>query len=146
MATGKPTAPTKAAATKPTARKRPAGKPPADPPITRAGLADALLHDADRLRRQLFAPVVVYKPMVVSDGDAHGSHIEIAEVELTEPTFADKKLIVSAIGIAVDKLSRLDPEIREEDAEPDAINEVEEQRKKRRGATTAVESRSRRSR
>lgn len=135
---------TKAAARKPATSKRPATKPA--PAVTRTGLADALLADADRLRLQLFAPVVVRKPMTVSDGDAHGSHIEIIDVELEEPTFSDKKLIVQAIGIAVDKLTRLDPVVGEEEAAPDAIDQVAQQRQKRRSSTAAVGERARRSR
>lgn len=110
----------------------------APPPITRGALADELLVDADRLRRQLFAPVVIRKPMLVSDGDASGSHVEIVDVELTEPTFADKKLIVAAIGIAVDKLTSLDPALGKEGTE-DAVDEVAQRREARRSAATPME-------
>ena len=70
-------------------------------------LASALLDDAERLRSQLFAPVVVKKVVTVSTGQGY-STAEVVEVDLTEPTFADKKLIVTAIGTVVNRLSLLD--------------------------------------
>lgn len=129
-------APRKTTAKKSAAKRTSSAVPPA---VTRVGLADELLIDADRLRRQLFAPVVIRKPMLVSDGEANGSHVEIIDVELTEPTFADKKLIVAAIGIAVDKLTSLDPAFGKEDAD-DAVDEVAQRREARRSAATSVES------
>jgi transposase-like protein len=73
----------------------------------KAKLAEALLGDIEKLRRQLWAPTVERKPMVVSDGRDMGSHIEIAEVHLEQPTFKDQKTIVEAVAIALDKVQLL---------------------------------------
>jgi len=70
----------------------------------KAQLASNLLDDIERIRTQLFAPVVEKKAMTVSQGHTLGSQIEIAEVELNRPTAGDQKLMMTAIAIGVDKV------------------------------------------
>lgn len=70
-------------------------------------LASDLLDDAQRLRAQLFAPCVMRKPMTVSLGKDAGSTIDITDVELTQPCFADQRQIMTSIAIAVDKVQIL---------------------------------------
>lgn len=73
----------------------------------RLALADRLLDDLERLRGQLFAPTVERQAKVVSDGARDGSHVEIVDVELDEPSFGSKRLIVAAIAQGVDKVGDL---------------------------------------
>lgn len=73
----------------------------------KAKLAEELLGDIERMRKQLWQPTVECKAMTVSDGSALGSHIEIAEVRLPQPTFRDQKTIVEAVAIALDKVQLL---------------------------------------
>jgi transposase-like protein len=73
----------------------------------RVTLAHALLDDVNRLRAELFAPVVQRQAMTVSDGQNMGSHVEIVDIHLDEPTFGEKKAILTSIGIAVDKVQLL---------------------------------------
>lgn len=72
----------------------------------RTSLAHGLLDDIARLRAELFAPCVERKPLVVSDGPL-GSHVEVVDVERTQPTFAEQARIMTSIGIAVDKTQLL---------------------------------------
>ena len=65
------------------------------------------MDDADRLRRQLFAPCVEKRAMTVSDGQAVGSHVEVVEIERDQPTFAEQAKIMVSLGIAADKLQLL---------------------------------------
>jgi len=96
----------------------------------RARLASELMEDADRLRRQLFAPCVEKRAMTVSDGQAVGSHVEVVEIERDQPTFAEQAKIMVSLGIAVDKLQLLTGEATERhehvapDRTPDAEAEV----------------------
>jgi len=73
----------------------------------RINLAHGLLDDIARLRSQLFAPCKKVEITTVSDGQQQGSHVEVVEALLDEPTFADKKAILTSIGIAVDKVQLL---------------------------------------
>ena len=73
----------------------------------RTKLASDLMDDADRLRRQLFAPCVERKAVTVSDGHMTGSHVEIVDIDRTQPTFAEQAKIMVSLGIAVDKLQLL---------------------------------------
>lgn len=73
----------------------------------RVNLAHGLLDDISRLRSQLFAPVVQRQAMAISDGRDCGSHAEIVDIRLDQPTFAEKKAILTSIGIAVDKVQLL---------------------------------------
>lgn len=73
----------------------------------RVELAHGLLDDVARLRAQLFAPVVQRQAMTVSDGKDLGSHVEIVDIRLDEPTFSEKKALLTSIGIAVDKVQLL---------------------------------------
>ena len=75
--------------------------------VRRARLASSLMDDADRLRRQLFAPCVEKRAMTVSDGQLRGSHVEVVEIERDQPTFAEQAKIMVSLGIAVDKLQLL---------------------------------------
>lgn len=72
----------------------------------RAALAVALLEDADRLRRQLWQPA--------SYVDHGGKEYFRVDWTLNEPTFSDKRNIMQAIGVAVDRAVKLD----EYDADP----------------------------
>ncbi|TDC42080.1 helix-turn-helix domain-containing protein [Micromonospora sp. KC213] len=72
----------------------------------RAQLANDLLDDAARLRRQLWQPADYV--------DHGGKEYDRVDWTLDEPTFADKLKIMQAVGIAADKAVRLD----EYDADP----------------------------
>ena len=78
----------------------------ADARSRRAALAVALLDDAERLRGQLWQPAKVF--------NFGGKENTYNETTLNEPTFADKRNIMQAIGTAVDKSVKLD----EYDADP----------------------------
>ena len=67
-------------------------------------LASALLDDAERLRRELFAPCVERKAMTVALGRGAGSKVEIVDVLRDQPTHEAQARIMVAIGIAVDKV------------------------------------------
>ena len=62
-------------------------------------LADDLLDDAQRLRRQLFAPARVHS----FGGVEHEVHF----ADLAQPTFADQTKIMTSVAIAVDKIQLL---------------------------------------
>lgn len=66
----------------------------------RVELAKLLLDDAHRLREQLWKPA-----RLVSFG---GKDNTLAETMLDEPLFADKKNILGAVGIAIDRVIKLD--------------------------------------
>jgi transposase-like protein len=66
-------------------------------------IAAALLEDADRLRRQLFAPCTDKVVKVVSGGQMREGRVEIVEVQRDQPTFADQKNIVAATSQAIEK-------------------------------------------
>ena len=66
----------------------------------RAELASMLLEDAHRLRAQLWMPA-----RLVSFG---GKDNTLAETMLDEPLFVDKKNILGAVGIAVDRAMKLE--------------------------------------
>lgn len=70
----------------------------------KGALVLGMLSDIERLREQLFAPTVERKAMVVSDGAKEGSHIEVADVRLTQPTFADQNRIVASLTTLLDKV------------------------------------------
>jgi hypothetical protein len=138
-----PPKPSKAPA--PRTRKPRASKPPevrarAEEPVEptfaekKKALAADLLVDAAVLRTQLFAPCVEVKAMVVSDGGSkdfnEGSHVEIVNLERTEPTFAEKKYLAGAIAILVDKALELQGNAT---AEGTVVDELKAQRDKRRG-------------
>lgn len=81
----------------------------ADMAAKRAQLASDLLDDAARLRQQLWQPAVERKALVVKDsGEFAGSHVEIVDVHLDEPTFADKQRIMTMAAIAIDKSIRIE--------------------------------------
>lgn len=96
----------------------------------RAELAAGLLADAQRLRAELFAPVVEKRAMAVNQGGDLGQAIEVAEVRLDRPTPADQVKIMTAVAIAVDKIQLLTGEATERhehvapDRTPDAEAEV----------------------
>lgn len=79
----------------------------------KAKLADDLMDDIQRVRGQLFAPCVERKPVVVSDGARIGSHVEIIDVDLSQPSFSEQKAIMTTIAIAVDKVQILTGEATE---------------------------------
>lgn len=83
-----------------------------DAKARRAELKQLLLEDAHRLRAQLWMPA-----KVINFG---GKDNTLAETQLDEPLFVDKKNILTAVGIAVDrveKLERLDNDGGVQDAE-----------------------------
>jgi cell division septum initiation protein DivIVA len=73
----------------------------------KARLAERMLTEAEGMVGQLHQRTYERKPMVVSDGQAAGSHIEIAEVTYDRPPTADQKRIVEAVAILVDKIQLL---------------------------------------
>lgn len=85
-----------------------ARKPVPPPSIAerKTRLASDLLDDAQKLRAQLFAPVVEHKVSVVPQGKGESS-IEITHVELDQPTFADKRMLVASIGEIVVRVQEL---------------------------------------
>lgn len=74
----------------------------ADNAAKRAELISGMYDDARRLRRQMFAPAVERKAMVVSDGSEMGSHVEIVDIELEQPTFGDKRNIAVSVKVLAD--------------------------------------------
>ncbi|MET0492905.1 MAG: helix-turn-helix domain-containing protein [Actinoplanes sp.] len=72
----------------------------ADAKSRRAALALALLDDAERLRGQLFAACTVF--------NFGGKDNTFEQALINEPTFADKRNIMQAIGVAVDRAVKLD--------------------------------------
>lgn len=66
----------------------------------RLALADGLLDDARRLREQLFKPSMIYWPDYKTGG--------VIKQKIKEPTAADKRNLMTAIGIAVDKVAELE--------------------------------------
>ena len=79
----------------------------------RADLAAGLMADAQRLRTQLFAPVVEKRAMAIALGHDLGQGIDIAEVPLDRPTPTDQVKIMTAVAIAVDKIQLLTGEATE---------------------------------
>lgn len=73
-----------------------------DAKAARAELRLQLLDDARRLRQQLWEPAVERKAMTVSKGGGV-SAVEIVDVRLDQPTFADKQRIMTSAAIAIDK-------------------------------------------
>lgn len=82
----------------------------------RRALAVLLMADAYRLREQLWQPCVEKKAMTVGEGDGL-SRVEIVEIELDEPTFADKQRIMVSIGIALDKVMAIEDHDRPAEAD-----------------------------
>lgn len=66
----------------------------------RAELRTLLLDDAHRLRKQMWEPA-----RLVNFG---GRDNTLAETQLAEPLFADKKNIMASVGIAVDRILKLE--------------------------------------
>lgn len=66
----------------------------------RQELAQLLLEDAHRLRAQLWKPAVVHA--------FGGKDNTYEEHELDEPTFVDKKNIISAVSVAVTSVTKLE--------------------------------------
>lgn len=71
-----------------------------DAKARRAELRELLLEDAHKLRQQLWAPT-----RLLNFG---GKDNTLNETLLDEPLFVDKKNILSAVGIAVDRVVKLD--------------------------------------
>jgi len=66
----------------------------------RVELATLLLEDAHRLRKQLWEPTVAFA--------FGGKDNTYEEQQIPEPTFVDKKNILGAVGIAVDRVVKLE--------------------------------------
>jgi hypothetical protein len=73
--------------------------------VRKALLAEALLEDGEKLRKQLWAPAKVHNWGTVStrEGNATTTTTEWQEHEIAEPTFADKRMILQAVATAIDK-------------------------------------------
>ncbi|MGI5178662.1 helix-turn-helix domain-containing protein [Dactylosporangium sp. CA-152071] len=71
-----------------------------DAKARRAALALALLDDAERLRKQLFAPCTVY-----SFG---GRDNTFEQALIEEPSFRDKRDLMQAVSTAIDRSVKLD--------------------------------------
>lgn len=93
----------------------------------RADLAAGLLADAQRLRTQLFAPVIEKRAMAIAVGHDQGQTIEVAHVDLDRPTPTDQVKIMTAVAIAVDKIQLLTGEATErlEHVAPDRSPDLE---------------------
>lgn len=72
----------------------------ADQAAERARLRGLLLEDAHRLRAQLWEPCTLF--------NFGGKDNTLNSVDLAEPTFEQKAKIMTSVGIAVDKIVRLD--------------------------------------
>lgn len=66
----------------------------------RQELTALLLEDAHKLRKQLWEPTVVFN-FGGKDNDYNERHVD-------EPTFSDKRAILGAVGIAVDRVIKLE--------------------------------------
>lgn len=66
-----------------------------------------LFGDLEKLREQLFAPVVRREAKVVAGGKGEPNDVRIVDVELNEPTFADKKVIVQTIALGLEQVMQL---------------------------------------
>lgn len=73
----------------------------------RSDLAVDLMDDVERLRRQLFAPCVERKAVVVSEGRDMGSTVEVVDIKRDQPTFRDQQTILTSAAIAIDKIQVL---------------------------------------
>ena len=60
----------------------------------RVSFAVELFADLEHLRSQLFAPVVRREAKVVAGGKDAPNEVQIVDIELNEPTFVDKRVIV----------------------------------------------------
>lgn len=80
----------------------------ADYAARRAELKQLLVDDAHWLREQMRQPAKERKVVTVSLGAKAGSEVRIVDVDYDEPTFADKQRIMTAVGIAVDKVAVLE--------------------------------------
>lgn len=72
----------------------------ADNAAERARLRGLLLQDAHRLREQLWKPCTIH--------NFGGKDNTYNSVDLDQPTFADQRQIMTSVGIAIDKIVRLD--------------------------------------
>jgi len=79
----------------------------------RANTAERLLVEANQLLDQLWQPTVEKKAVTVSDGGGC-SHVEIVDIELDKPKFADQQKILTTAAIALDKAQLLAGEATEE--------------------------------
>lgn len=69
--------------------------------------ASELFGDLERLREQLFAPVVRREVRVVAGSKGEPNEVRIVDVDLNEPTFADKKVIVQTIALGLEQVLSL---------------------------------------
>lgn len=81
--------------------------------LRKAELAEKLLEDAHRLREQLWAPAQVHHWGTTSEreGGVVTTSTEFMEQEIAEPTFGDKRSILQALAVAVDKSMALAGEV-----------------------------------
>jgi transposase len=83
-----------------TATKRATEARQVDQAAQRADLRQKLLDDAHRLRTQLWEPCTMY--------NFGGKDNTLNSVSLDQPTFEQQRNIMTSVGIAVDKIVRLD--------------------------------------
>lgn len=79
----------------------------------KAHLACDLMADVRELRAQLFAPCTETKIVTLSGGKDSPAEWEVATADRDKPTFAEQVKILTAIGIAVDKIQVLTGEATE---------------------------------
>jgi hypothetical protein len=75
----------------------------ADAALERARLAARMVAEGHAQMDLLHKPCVERKALVVSDGAQIGSHVEIVDVQLDQPSFADRQRIFTMAAISVDK-------------------------------------------
>lgn len=90
----------------------------------KAALAEGLMDDIDRLRRDLFAPTVERKVMSVRTGE-HLTEAAIVDVHHRTTSAMERKTTMQAIALAVDKVQLLTGEATErvEQLGGDAVKE-----------------------
>lgn len=98
-----------------TATEQPSPEPDAAPAAEADGwtaarareFAVALFADLEQLRGQLFAPVVRREAKVVAGGKDQANEVQIVDIELNEPTFGDKRVIIEAISVGAKVVTAL---------------------------------------
>ena len=89
-----------------------------------------LFADLEHLRSQLFAPVVRREAKVVAGGKDAPNEVQIVDIELNEPTFVDKRVIVEAIAVGAKVVTTLISATDGKTATTE-LDEIKAQREKR---------------
>lgn len=66
-----------------------------------------LIATTQRLVEQVFEPTLRKEVKVVAGGEGAGSYVEVVEVDMDEPSAAEKKALVTSAAILIDKLQLL---------------------------------------